>query len=123
VGLGGVIKECNMLVAVRKLFRNEESPPTRVVQNILQGLLVGVSSSAPPPFDEVINAKQWVTSLLSASAKPPLSMISDGSFSQLFRCLESELMELVPQTPASAGNTSTSRNVEAQPHGNGRAVL
>ena len=58
VGLGGVIGECNMPVTVSKLFKNEESPPPRVIQNILQGLLAGVSSSAPPPFDEVINRKQ-----------------------------------------------------------------
>ena len=57
VGLGGVIRECNMLVTLRKLFKDEETPPARVIQNILQGLLAGVSSSAPPPFDEVINTK------------------------------------------------------------------
>ena len=65
VGLGGVIRECNILVTVRKLFENEESPPPRVIQNILQGLLAGVSSSASPPFDEVINTKQWVASSFS----------------------------------------------------------
>jgi len=57
VGLGGVIKECKMLATVRGLFRNEEFPPVRVVQNIFQGLLVGISSSTLPPFDEVIDTK------------------------------------------------------------------
>jgi len=77
VGLGSVIRECNMLVTIRGLFRNEESPPVRVAQNIFQGLLAGVSSSTPPPFDEVINTTQWVTSLLSfrTSTKTLLSIL------------------------------------------------
>lgn len=83
VGLGGAIKECNILVTVRGLFRNEESPPARVVQNIFQGLLAGVSSSTPPPFGEVINTKQWVTSLLSfrTSTKSllPILLVTDHS--------------------------------------------
>ena len=83
LGLGGAIKECNILVTVRGLFRNEESPPARVVQNIFQGLLAGVSSSTSPPFYEVINTKQWVTSLLSfwTSTKSllPILLVTDCS--------------------------------------------
>lgn len=47
VGLGGAIKECNILVTVRGLFRNEESPPVRVVQNISKDCSLGLVRPLP----------------------------------------------------------------------------
>lgn len=64
--VGGVFTGGNVLAPVEKLFKKGESLPPVVVQNILYGLLGGVSSSSRP-FDNLISLQRWETSALSGT--------------------------------------------------------
>ena len=64
--VGGIFTEKNMLAPVETLFKKRESPPPRVVRNILYGLRAGISSSALP-LDDFLNLQLWETSFLPGS--------------------------------------------------------